>query len=188
MALVVLLALDFGMESVAAGWISTYTIAAFPGGPGTTMVGVYWTALMAGRLAGPVLHARMAKLRILVSAGLLVAVAFAAIGASPSVQVLGAVVALAGFALGPIGPTVLSVAGARHDHGTGAVFGVMLSLGQVGSVAMPWIVAQIADDSGFRVAMIVPAAAALGLAALAGTLWLRLGVTGYLRAAPAEVP
>jgi fucose permease len=188
MALVVLLALDFGMESVAAGWISTFTIAAFADGPGTTMVGVYWTALMAGRLAGPVLHARMAKLRILVSAGLLVAVAFAAIAASASVLALGVAVAVSGFALGPIGPTVLSVAGARCDHGTGAVFGVMLSLGQVGSVAMPWIVARIAGDSGFRVAMIVPAAAALALAALAGSLWLRLGVTGYRRAAPAEVP
>jgi hypothetical protein len=185
-ALVVLLALDFGMESVAAGWISTYTIGAFQDGPGTTMVGVYWTALMAGRLAGPVLHARMAKLPLLVSAGVLVAVAFAGIGASPNVKTLGVVVALAGLALGPIGPTVLSVAGARYSRGTGAVFGLMLSLGQVGSVAMPWAVAQVAAGLGFRAAMTIPSISALALAGLAAALWLKRGVTGYLRAARAE--
>ena len=187
-ALVVLLALDFGMESVAAGSISTYTIGAFPGGPGTMMVGIYWTALLVGRLAGPMLHARMAKLPILVSAGALVAVAFAGIGAAPSVQALGTVVALAGLALGPIGPTVLSIAGARYSRSTGAVFGVMLSLGQVGSVALPWTVAQVAGAAGFRVAMTLPSAAALALTGLAANLWLRLGVTGYGRTAGAEGP
>jgi fucose permease len=181
-ALIVLLAIDFGLESIAAGWFSTYTLATFPGGPGTMMVGIYWTALMVGRLLGPALHARMPKLPILATAGLVVSLAFAGVSAAPSVPLLGVVVALAGLALGPIGPTVLSVAGARYSRGTGAVFGVLLSLGQVGSIALPWTVAQVAGRAGFRVAMTVASVSALALAALAIALWARRGVTGYLRA------
>ena len=159
-ALVVLLALDFGMESIAAGWISTYTIETFPGGPGTTMVGVYWTALMVGRLAGPAIHARAAKVPIITMAGVVVSLAFAGIALAPATPVLFVVVAAAGLALGPMGPTILSVAGARYSRGTGAVFGVLLSLGQVGSVALPWIVARVAQSAGFRTGMLVPAVSA----------------------------
>jgi MFS family permease len=178
-ALVVLLAIDFGLESIAAGWFSAFTLATFPGGPGTTMVGIYWTALMLGRLLGPALHARVAKLPILAGAGLVVSLAFAGVSAAPSLGVLGVVVALAGLALGPIGPTVLSVAGARYSRGTGAVFGVLLSLGQIGSITLPWIVAQVAGRAGFRAAMAVASASALVLGVLAAGLWIRHGVAGY---------
>jgi fucose permease len=178
-ALVVLLAIDFGLESIAAGWVSTYTLATFPGGPGTTMVGIYWTALMVGRLLGPALHARIPKLAILAGAGMIVSFAFAGVSAAPSVGVLGFVVALAGLALGPIGPTVLSVAGARYTRGTGAVFGVLLSLGQIGSITLPWIVAQVAGRAGFRAAMAVASVSALVLGVLAAGLWIRHGVAGY---------
>jgi fucose permease len=185
-ALVVLLAIDFGLESIAAGWFSTYTLSAFPGGPATLMVGIYWTGLMVGRLLGPTLHRRIPKLSILAGAGFVVSIAFAGVSAAPSVAVLGVVVALAGLALGPIGPTVLSVAGARYSRGTGAVFGVLLSLGQVGSITLPWTVAQVAGAAGFRVAMMVASGSALVLGALAAVLWARGGVTGYLRREPAD--
>jgi len=187
-ALVVLLILDFGMESIAAGWISTYTIGTLEGVSGTAMVGIYWTALMLGRLAGPAIHARMAKLPIVAAAAIVVALSFAGVSLAPDARALGAVVALVGLALGPMGPTVLSVAGDRYPRGTGAVFGVMLSLGQIGSVALPWTVAQVAARSGFRTAMLVPALAATILALVACGLWMRMGARGYLRPAPAEVP
>lgn len=180
-ALVVLLAIDFGLESIAAGWFSTYTLATFPGGPGTMMVGIYWTALMVGRLLGPALHKLVPKLPILAGAGLVVSLAFAGVSGATSLPLLGAVIALAGLALGPIGPTVLSVAGARYSRGTGAVFGVLLSLGQIGSIALPWTVAQVAGRSGFRVAMLVAAGAALAFGALAAGLWIRRGVRGFIR-------
>jgi hypothetical protein len=96
--------------------------------------------------------------------------------------------ALAGLALGPMGPTILSVAGDRYRRGTGAVFGVMLSLGQIGSVVLPWSVAQVARASGFRTAMLVPVAAAVAFAGIAAAAWARRGATGYLSPAGVEAP
>jgi MFS family permease len=185
-ALVVLLGLEFGMESVAAGWIATFTLGTMPGAPPTLMVGLYWTSLMAGRLAGPVLHARLPKLAILTSGGVLLAVAFGGIALAGAPAVLGVLVVCTGFALGPMGPTILSVAGTRYSRATGAVFGVMLSLGQIGSVALPWSVARVAEGPGFRLAMLVPATAGLALALLAASLWMRHGVLGYRHTSPAE--
>jgi hypothetical protein len=53
---------------------------------------------------------------------------------------------------------------------------------------LPWTVAQVATASGFRTAMLVPALAATLLAFVAGGLWMRTGVQGYLRAVPVETP
>jgi MFS family permease len=185
-ALVILMGLDFGIESVAAGWFATYALATMPGASPTTMVGLYWTALMAGRLAGPAIHARLPKLTILSAGGVLLALAFAGVSLAGVPVVLGLFVVCTGLALGPVGPTILSVAGARYSRGTGAVFGVMLSLGQIGSVVLPWSVARVAEGPGFRLAMLVPAGAGLALSCLAAGLWMRHGVLGYRRAETAE--
>ena len=152
------------------------------------MTGLYWSALMLGRLAGPAIHARMGKLPIVSAAAVVVALAFGGVSLAPDARALGVVVALLGLALGPMAPTVLSVAGDRYTRGTGTVFGVMLSLGQIGSVALPWTVARVAAASGFRTAMLVPAAAAALLAFAAGGLWMRAAARGDLRRVPAEVP
>jgi MFS family permease len=185
-ALVILLAIDFGMESVAAGWFATYTLGVVPDASPTLMVGLYWTALMAGRLAGPALHARLGKLPILATGGTLLALAFAGVSLAATPATLALLVVCTGVALGPMGPTILSVAGARYTRGTGAVFGVMLSLGQIGSVVLPWSVARVATDAGFRMAMLLPATAGVLLALFAASLWVRRGALGYVRTQAAE--
>jgi MFS transporter, FHS family, glucose/mannose:H+ symporter len=173
LALTVLLILDFGNEAVAAGWIATYTLGVLPGAPGTVMVGVYWGALMAGRLLSPFVLARMAKIPFLVLASTLVTVGFVAISAAPTAWTLGVAVMLTGLAVAPVAPTIIAVGGDRYERNTGAVFGVMLSLGQLGGVILPYTVGAVAQATTFRQAMLVPAVSSLVTTVLIVLLWRR---------------
>jgi FSR family fosmidomycin resistance protein-like MFS transporter len=169
--LTLMLALDFGSEAVVCGWIATYTLGTVPDAPATAMVAVYWGALMTGRAVWPSVLSRVAKLPVVGIASLCVAVACVGISQAYSTATLSIAVAFAGFTLSPLAPTLLSVAGDCFPRQTGTVFGLLLALGQIGSVALPWIVGRMAIDTGFRPAMFVPAVAA-ALVAVA-TLWMR---------------
>ena len=169
--LTAMLALDFGSEAVVCGWIATYTLGTIPAAPATAMVAVYWGALMAGRAVWPSVLSRVPKLPFVAAASLSAAVACVGISQAYSTATLSIAVAFAGFTLSPLAPTILSVAGDCYPRQTGTVFGLLLALGQIGSVALPWIVGRMAIDVGFRPAMFVPALAGVLVAGV--TLWLR---------------
>ena len=173
--LTVMLALDFGSEAVVCGWIATYTLGTVPEAPATAMVAVYWGALMAGRAVWPSVLSRMPKLPFVAAASLCVAVSCLGISQAYSTATLSIAVACAGFTLSPLAPTLLSVAGDWYPRQTGTVFGLLLALGQIGSVALPWIVGRMAIAVGFRPAMFVPAVAAVLVTGV--TLWLRAHLT-----------
>ena len=92
----------------------------------------------------------MSKLVLLGFASSLAAGGFAAISVAQTPLILGGVVLLTGLAISPMAPTALSVAGDRYERNTGAVFGLMLSLGQLGGMIIPWSVARVASAAGFR--------------------------------------
>jgi len=139
------------------------------------MVAVYWGALMAGRAVWPSVLSRMPKLPFVAAASLCVAVSCLGISQAYSTATLSIAVACAGFTLSPLAPTLLSVAGDWYPRQTGTVFGLLLALGQIGSVALPWIVGRMAIAVGFRPAMFVPAVAAALVTGV--TLWLRTHAT-----------
>ena len=157
LALTMVLIIDFGNEAVMAGWIAPYTLAAVPSASATTMVGLYWGALAAGRILTPFALAHVSKLVLLGLGSSLAASGFAAISVAQTPFVLGSVVLLTGLAISPMAPTALSVAGDRYERNTGAVFGLMLSLGQLGGMTIPWSVARVAGVAGFRPAILVSA-------------------------------
>ena len=146
--LTVMLALDFGSEAVVCGWIATYTLGTVPEAPATAMVAVYWGALMAGRAVWPSVLSRMPKLPFVAAASLCVAVSCLGISQAYSTATLSIAVACAGFTLSPLAPTLLSVAGDWYPRQTGTVFGLLLALGQIGSVTLPWIVGRMAIAVG----------------------------------------
>jgi MFS family permease len=173
LALTIVLILDFGNEAVMAGWIAPYTLAAVPGASATTMVGLYWGALAAGRILMPFVLPRVPKLVLLGIAASLSAFGFAAISGAQTPLTLGAVVVLTGLAISPMAPTTLSVAGDRYERNTGAVFGLLLSLGQLGGMIIPWSVARVAGASGFRAGMLVSSGCGLAMTVLIWALALR---------------
>ena len=171
LGLIVLLALDFGLEAVLAGWIAAYTIAVFPAQGGTAMIAVYWSGLCAGRLLTPLMLARAPKLVVVLVAASATALATFGMAMAPTPLVLGGVVLLAGLAVGPLAPTIVSVAGDRYPRQMGAAIGLLLSAAQIGGMVMPWLTGRATIEFGYRAGLAVPALAAAGVAAGTALAW-----------------
>jgi len=184
LALAVVLVIDFGNEAVMAGWIAPYTLAAVPDASATLMVGLYWGALACGRILTPFVLARVSKLVLLGVASSVAAAGFAAISAARTPFTLAAVVLITGLAISPMAPTTLSVAGDRYERSTGAVFGVLLSFGQLGGMLIPWSVARVAVSSGFRAGILVSCGCGAAMALVLWSLVLRSRRSGV----PTESP
>ena len=106
---------------------------------------------------------------------------FAAISTARTPFTLGLAVLLTGLAIAPMAPTTLSVAGDRYPKNTGAVFGLLLSLGQLGGMILPWSVARVAVTAGFRSGILVSCAGGVLMTVL---LWW-LVARSHRPAAPA---
>jgi fucose permease len=171
LGLIALLALEFGDEAVMAGWTAAFTIAVFPGASGGLMVALYWGGLCLGRVLTPLLLARAPKLVVVLAAALTTATAIATMAWSRSTTVLGMAVVLAGLAVGPMAPTIVSVAGDRYPRQMGAAIGLLLSVAQLGGMVLPWLTGRATIAYGYRAGLIVPALAALGIACGTALVW-----------------
>lgn len=169
--LVLLLALDFGVEAVLAGWTGAYAISILPGVSSGFVIALYWSGLCAGRLLAPWVLVRSPKLVVVLGGSLLVAASVGGMAMTTTLPLLVVAVTAAGFGIGPLAPTIVAVAGDRYPQRTGAVLGLLLSLAQVGGMLLPWVLARVATASSLRVALLVPLAGALGIAAGAALTW-----------------
>jgi MFS family permease len=173
LALSVVLVIDFGNEAVMAGWIGPYTLAAVPSASPTTMIALYWGGLAGGRVLMPFVLGRMSKLVLLALASSAAALGLAAISGARTPLALGLSVVATGLALSPMAPTTLSVVGDRYERHTGAIFGVLLSLGQLGAMIIPWSVARVAGMAGFRAGILMACACGVAMAAVIWSLAIR---------------
>ena len=171
--LILWLGVEFGVEAILAGWSAAYALATLPGVNASLVVVLYWSGLCAGRVSAPLALRRRSKLVTLGVAAGLAALAVAGIATASTWTALAVSVFAAGFAVGPLAPTVIAVAGDRYPQQSGLVIGVLISVAQLGAVLLPWIAGRVAIYQGFRAAMLVPVAAAIALALSAGALRVR---------------
>ncbi len=185
--LIALLSLEFGAEAVMAGWTAAFTIAVFPGASGGLMVGLYWGGLCLSRLCAPFVLGRAAKLVVVLVASTLAGLAILAMALAPSTSVLAGAVFIAGVAVGPLAPTIVSVAGDRYPRQMGAAIGLLLSIAQIGGMVLPWLTGRATIAYGYRAGLIVPALAAFGVAAGTVLAWqARARRVGVVAEAPAK--
>ena len=171
LGLIALLALEFGAEAVLAGWTAAYTIAVFPSQSGAAMVALYWSGLCLGRLITPLVLGRVPKLVVVLAAASTAAAATAGMALAPTPAVLGCVVLTAGLSIGPMAPTIVSVAGDRYPRQMGAAIGLLLSVAQFGGMVLPWLTGRATIEYGYRPGLIVPALAAAGVASGTALAW-----------------
>jgi fucose permease len=169
--LIALLALEFGNEAVLAGWTAAFAIAVFPDTTGGIFVACYWAGLCAGRLMAPMLLARTAKLVVVLGTSVTTASAVYGMALAPTPAMLGVAVFVAGVAVGPMAPTIVSVAGDRYPRQMGAAIGLLLSVAQLGGMVLPWLTGRATVAYGHRAGLAVPALAALGIAAGTALAW-----------------
>ncbi len=136
---------------------------------GRTGISVFWLGLLLGRLA-------LLLQRRPIGAGLLAGCGFAGALVVCTASALArpelvAVMALAGLALGPVYPVMISLAGQRFPHAAGTATGLVGGAGALGGFLLPWLTGIVGDAAGVVTAVgflgvfcLLIAAAALALA------------------------
>ncbi len=144
------LLLGGGNEAALAGWISTYLQAAgFSASVSTWILASHWVGLIVARvtLSPRVERTKaVAVVRSAIAAAVCVAV-FVLVGAHVWLAVMPFLI---GCAVALVVPTMLAHAGDRYPGNMSALFGLLLTLLQVGGIALPAAIGVISDRAGLR--------------------------------------
>jgi len=127
---------------------------------GQTSISAFWLGLLCGRL-GLVLRQPADGAPLLAAAGVLGALVVCSASQLPLAPLPWAAL-LAGFALGPVYPLMISLAAQRFPHALGVSLGLVAGGGAAGGFCIPWLIGVIADTSSVHTAI-----GLLGLQALA---------------------
>ena len=163
-----LLACGAANEGVFAGWTSSY-LRAFGFSPVAATWGLssHWLGLLLGRLAFAHRVDR-AKSTAIVRAALAGAAILLALIAVPLPAVLAVGPFAAGVAIGVIVPTSLALAGERVPGNAGTLFGLLLTMAQIGGMVLPSVIGIVADVLSLRLALVL---AVVNAAAIAALVW-----------------
>jgi MFS family permease len=167
--LAILLLFETGNEAALSGWTATY-ISSMGWSPWAAMSVLfgYWVVAILGRAVSAWAQARIGKARLVVGSSVLVVAGCVILLAGASWRpglVAGAWIAALG--LSAIFPTMLAIAGDRYHRFAGTVFGLLFTIGNLGSVAFPWAMGHISQAAGVRLGMVVPLAGAVVVTILA---------------------
>ena len=155
-------------ESAVTGWVVRF-LSPSHGSAAAVALTLFWTGLAMGRItAARVVHrfdlGAVIVACTLAGAGLLL-LAVLVPGWPPAI----ALFAVIGLAYGPVYPSIMSLASARHPARSASVSGVMVTAGGFGSLVYPPVVGFLSPALGLGVGMLGAAlliAASGGLAAL----------------------
>ena len=150
-----LLMMAAATEASMAGWTSTFLSAAgFSAQTGTWVLSSHWLGLIAGR----VMFSRRvdrAKEAAIVRASLAGGVCLLVFLAVRSTSVLVVAPFAIGVSIAVIVPTALAFAGDRYPGSAGALFGLLLTLAQVGGIVLPAVIGFAAERTGMRAGLSV---------------------------------
>jgi fucose permease len=160
------LLLGGGNEAALAGWISTYLQAAgFSASASTWLLASHWLGLILARvtLSPRVEQTKTVAIVRSAVAGALCLVIFVLIRTPQWLAVMPFVI---GMAIALVVPTMLALAGDRYPGNPGALFGLLLTLLQIGGIALPAAIGFIADRAGLRPGLSIVVVSCLSVAAL----------------------
>jgi MFS family permease len=176
-----LLLFESGNEAALSGWTSTY-VGAMGWSPrvATLVLLGYWVVAIMGRAVSARLQARTGNARLVLGSSL-VAVGGCTILLAAASWLPGLVAGawLTALGLSAIVPTVLAMAGDRYQRFAGTVFGLLFTVGNLGSISFPWALGHLSQSAGVRVGMLVP---------LAGTVLVTVCAVMVARGTPRDLP
>lgn len=154
----VLLLFETGNEATLSGWTSTYIgVMGWSPRVATLVLLGYWVVAIIGRAASARVQAWIGKARLVVGSSVLVLVGCVVLlAAASSLPGLIAGAWLAALGLSAIFPTMLAMAGDRYQRFAGTVFGLLFTVGNLGSIISPWAMGHISQSAGVRYGMLVP--------------------------------
>jgi fucose permease len=154
-----------GLTLFAVPWAAS---RAEPESIGQWAISSFWIGLLIGRL-GIALRPPRRGLQLLAAGGLfgaLIVSTSSALGLGPLVLVTG----LAGVALGPIYPLMLSLVAQRYPAQRGTTLGLVAGIGAAGGFSIPWLIGAAGDALGIDAALSLLGAETLLISIAALTL------------------
>ena len=147
-----LLFFESGNEFMLGGYISTFLTRelALPIATASWLLAAYWGAIMIARLWLSSLLLRIDGGTTVIASAFVAAAGAVMIMGSRNASTAGAGVAVTGFALAGIFPTVLGMAGAQFREHSGTVFGILLAISLSGGMIMPWLAGNVGQWFGLR--------------------------------------
>jgi fucose permease len=118
---------------------------------GQTAISGMWLGLMAGRLGTLLLRGNLDG-RVLIGSGILCCAAITISAAVDSSQI-AILYFCVGFALGPVFPLAIALAGQRFPHALGSVIGLAAGAGSTGCFVIPWLTGALGDQMGIAFAV-----------------------------------
>ncbi len=171
-----------GLEFGSSKWVGEYFVSVLgcPASVGAFMVSVFWTGLLVGRVAVPVLFRKVEH------GVVVVALAFVATGAlALTVLIRSPVAAGIGFLVVGLGcsaifPFVMTIVGNYFRKGQGKAVGFAATGGALGALVFPFAMASVSQGSGLGNGfwLYVLVGLALSVLALAALPMIRRGGTG----------
>jgi MFS family permease len=162
-------------EGSAGDWSAVYLHddLATPAGFAATGLIAFSIAMTIGRLAGDKLAARFGPVRLVRCSGLVAATGFGAGLLSRNAVCGVAGFALLGLGLAAVFPQIVTAAGRLDPAHAGRSFARIAGVGYAGLLGGPVLIGLVAGQVGLPVALLIPAALGLVVAAFAGTLRAR---------------
>jgi len=152
-ALSVAIGANIATESGISSWLVRY-LAAAPLEVATLSLSLFWAGLALGRLLGALIGDRLPPVGYAAGSSLACAVAVLVAVALPVLPGTIAAFALAGLAIGPIYPTIMSIAGSLHPGRAGLVSSVLSAAAVVGSLIYPPLMGILSEAVGLGVGMV----------------------------------
>jgi FHS family Na+ dependent glucose MFS transporter 1 len=147
--LAILLMLYVGLEVAYGGWIFTYAtrLQLLSPADAAYLTSLYWGTFTLGRLVGILLASVLSMRRLLwlTITGSLASVALVALNTHVTALWIGT--ALLGISVGPIFPTVISLAEQRLGL-TGKITSVFLIFAGLGAMSIPWLIGALMEAYG----------------------------------------
>lgn len=148
-----------GAEVSSWGWMSTFLTHSmgFSIVESSAAVGVFWTAMTAGRFLCGLLTLRFDLRTIIIALAALsagVTVASGLVSGKPATWVV--IVAL-GLTYSSQWPLIVAYGSERYTASSGTVFALLVGSGGLGTTFIPYVTGVVGEQAGIRAAMISPA-------------------------------
>ncbi len=161
------------LESSMAGFVTTYLKShEFSDEKAGTLLSGFWICLMLARLVAAI---TLTGIDPAVVVPVLAVTAAIAIGVMVTAQspVMGAAgTLLAGFALGPIFPTLIGVTYMKAGTTSGSVFGLIFAIGLFGGIIVPTLIGKYAAQMNIRQSLKIALGVAIALVVVSGAFYV----------------
>ncbi len=160
---------ESGAEFTLGGFISTYLtreVGASSVSVASWILAVYWASILLARIVMSRVVLAASPYRVLQYCALGACAGTALAAAAPTLGIAAFAIALIGWSLSAIYPTVFGIAGASYQSHSGTVFGILLTIALAGGMAVPFVAGRIGGAVGLRWVFVLLAGCYLAMTAL----------------------